>query len=155
MSLHKKTDKELMNLLHNTMIHPDRDRAEAKKSEVYKVWSWRNKSFSSGHKLPTMPWDGVLSAFGYRVGDHGISSASRRQLILNHIIEAPIPPVKNPQYLRDWGLPSSIKRKRKLKNTLKALYKGTSKRSTNRDISYEKAIKHWKEDLDYVTQKCA
>lgn len=152
MPLHSKTDKELMVLLHNTMNHSDRERANAKKDEVYKIWSFRNKLFTSGKKINAHPWDGVLSAFGYHVGDNGINETEKRHKILNHVLEAPIPPVRDPSYVKEWGKPNSRKRIIKLERTLIGLYKGFSKIRTNRQISYERAINQWKLDLQYIRE---
>ena len=154
MSLQNKTDKQLMNLLHNTMTHPDRDRANAAKNAVYEIWSKRNTRFSRGLETRVMPWDGVLSAFGYHVGDSGISSSRKRQSILEHILEAPIPPVKDPAYPREWGKPMSKARKTKLKNALKGLHYGCSQRSDNDQLSYSRAMSHWQSDLEYLERLC-
>ena len=152
MPLHSRTDKELMTLLHNTMNHCDQKRALDKKREVYKIWSFRNELFTSGTRLNVHPWDGVLSAFGYHVGDNGINDTKKRHKILDHVLEAPIPPVRDPAYVKEWGKPNSRKRIRKLERTLIGLYKGFSKIKTNRQISYERAINQWKMDLQYIRQ---
>ena len=76
MPLENRTNQQLMTMLHNTISHEDRARALAAKNRIYAVWAQRNQKFISGEEVEMMDADGVLSAFGYHVGDNGITNAT-------------------------------------------------------------------------------
>lgn len=144
-----------MKLLHNIINHHDKERAMAAKHELYAEWSRRNQLLCAGTDITIAFHDGVLKAFGYGVGDDGITSASKRQVILEHVLEAPIPPVQNVGYTREWGTPNSTKRKTKLLNALKGLISGRERMKSYYQSSYARAIGQWQEDLNYLSARCA
>ena len=150
MPLEHKTSEDLMKMLHNIIRRQNESVAQEKKVILYNEWSNRNESFLNGRNIKIMSADGVLSAFGYRVGDGGVTKASRRQSILKHIMEAPIPPIVSVEYTKAWGKPNTSLRKKKLLKTLKGFIYGVKQRSSYAQHSYERAVSHWKQDLDYI-----
>ncbi len=149
-NLHMRTNEQLMTMLHNIMAHRDRSRAEAAKRHLYNEWERRNQVFCSGQNMSLMDGDGVLSAFRYHVGDSGITNATKRQLILDHILEAPIPPVVDRKYTMKWGNPNSPERKKRLIRTLKGLVSGVNKKTSYNQDSLSRAKSHWQEDIAYL-----
>lgn len=150
MNLQNCTNEQLMTMLHNVINHSDKATANARKTQLFSVWELRNKAFCAGQSIETISGDGVLSAFRYRVGDGGITKASKRHMILDHIIEAPIPPVVDREYTLKWGQPNSPKRKKRLIRTLKGLVSGIAKRTAHNQDSLSRAKSHWLEDIAYL-----
>jgi len=148
-----KTDQELMKLLHNIMANTNSAHAgiaHVRKHAVFDEWSFRSEHYKCGVDLKVMPADGVLSAFGYRVGDYGIRDSSKRHRILLLILEAPIPPINDPEYVQSWGAPKSIERINKLSRTLRGLIYGAKNRSKNGVASYANALAQWESDLAII-----
>ena len=154
MSLKTKNDKELMTLLHNAINYPDQEKGMAAKRRVYAEWDRRNRLFCGGSNIPITFRDGVLKAFGYGVGDDGITRAAKRHVILDHVLEVPIPPVKDKWYTLEWGQPNSNKRKAKLLTTLKGLINSRESMASYHQPSYSRAISQWKDDLNYIWARC-
>jgi len=150
MPLYNRTNEQLMTMLHNVMNHSDRAKADARKIQLYNVWKLRNEAFCSGERVNLMPGDGVLSAFRYRVGDGGITRASKRQLILDYILEAPIPPIVDREYTKKWGQPNSFTRMNKLIRTLKGLVAGVNNKQAYNQDSFARAKSHWEQDIAYL-----
>ena len=155
MPFRNKSDRDLMKLLHNAINHPDKERAMAAKQQVYSEWARRNHLLCTGADIPITFCDGVLKAFGYGVGDDGITRAAKRHVILDHVLEAPIPPVMDVSYTREWGEPNSTKRRTKLLRTLKGLISGRERMKSYHQSSYSRAIGQWQEDLNYLSARCA
>lgn len=152
MPMYNHSNEQLMTMLHNIMNHSDRAQANAKKVQLYAVWELRNEAFCSGKNIETLPADGVLSAFRYKVGDGGITNAAKRQLILDYILEAPIPPIVDREYTMKWGEPNSPKRKKQLIRTLKGFVSGVKRRNYSRD-QFLRAKTHWEEDIAYLEKQ--
>ena len=150
MPLENRTNQQLMTMLHNTISHEDRPRALAAKNRIYAVWAQRNQKFLSGEEVEMMDADGVLSAFGYHVGDNGITNATKRHVILNHVLEAPIPPIKDKEYTIKWGRPQSIRRAKTLVSTLYGLVQSVRRRNAYNQTQYQRAMTHWQEDIAYL-----
>ena len=142
-------NEDLMTLLHNAINHPNKERAKRVKESVYAVWKKRNQQFCSGKTVKLMQNEGVLSAFRYKVGDGGITSALKRQEILDHLLEAPIPPLVDREYTKKWGAPNTQKRKSTLFQTIKSLAAGARNR-TNTQAAYSRARNHWEADMSYL-----
>ena len=144
MNLQNRSSQELMVMLHNIMRAQDTAAAKTRKKILYQELANRNRALCSGKNIDVMPSDGALSAFGYHVGDGGITRAEQRQLILTYLLEAPMPPVVDRDYTQSWGLPnSSISRKEKLLRTLKGLASGVKNRGAyGRTISYARGHYH-------------
>ena len=150
MNLQNRSSQELMVMLHNIMRAQDTDAAKTRKKILYQELANRNRALCSGQNIDVMPSDGALSAFGYHVGDRGITKAEQRQLILTYLLEAPMPPVVDREYTKSWGSPNSLSRKEKLLKTLKGLASGAKKRRAHERDSYERALSHWEQDIKYV-----
>ena len=149
MNVQHHTNESLMTMLHNAINHPNKAKAELTKTQVYAEWKKRNELFCSGSDVEIMPGEGLLSAFRYRVGDGGVTNASKRQQILNHVLDAPVPPLVDRQYTKKWGSPNSRKRKSTLLQTIKRLASGAGKR-TSTQASYSRARSHWEADMMYL-----
>lgn len=145
-----KTDSELMKLLQNADQHTNKKRGDEAKFWIFKTWEHRGRLFQEGSIEVSLAADGVLSAFGYRVGDFGIKDPCERQRILNLILEANLPPVREPAYVSEWGLPRSSIRKRKLVKVLLGLKYGASRTSGNHLAARQNAISAWQSDIQYL-----
>ena len=150
MNLQNRSSQELMVMLHNIMRAQDTDAAKTRKKILYQELANRNRALCSGKNIDVMPSDGALSAFGYHVGDGGITRAEQRQLILTYLLEAPMPPVVDRDYTQSWGLPNSVSRKEKLLRTLKGLASGVRNRGAYAYDRYARALSHWEQDIKYV-----
>jgi hypothetical protein len=89
---------------------------------------------------------GMLSFFEYRVGNHGLSSDERRD-ILDAIFEQELPPVLDPEAMDSWGEPESPERLRRMARSLAFLTRSAKLRE---DMDYDAAIADWEDDLDYL-----
>ena len=86
----------------------------------------------------------MLASFGYRVGHLGRSTPIRRK-ILEYVLEGELPMVHSASYTEEWGEPGSFKRHRKLVRFLENNIKSNEEKPNMR-----LAVKHWKEDLQWV-----
>ena len=153
MDFSNKTYNELMVMLGNitnALNDPESaqhriDRALFLKDKVFQEFSIRTNELRDNRHCPVMAADGVLSAFNYRVGDNGITSAEERLVILKLIIESPIPPINNIEYVEKWGEPCTPKRLRTLQRTISGLIH--NRRRNGRQFRYRRAIGHWENDL--------
>ena len=125
------------------------------KQEIYAIWEARNKQLCSGSTISIVFSGGVLKAFRYGVGDSGISNETERRQILDHVLEAPIPPVKDKSYTLEWGKPRSLKRKEKLIRTLRGLIAAKERMTSYHKSSFNRAVQQWKDDLSYLTSNLA
>jgi hypothetical protein len=89
---------------------------------------------------------GMLSFFEYRVGNHGLSSDERRE-ILDAIFEQELPPVLDPEVMGTWGEPETPERLRRMARSLAFLTRSAKLRE---DMDYGAAIADWEDDLDYL-----
>ena len=150
--LQRKSNKELIILLHNCIKSSDMKRADNIKQLVFEVLTTRNKKFLSDGSVDVMDADGVLSAFGYHVGDDGIKDDFARQRILRLVLETPIPPILDRNYVAEWGAPSSPERLLKTLAALHGFIGNKRSQSPNRQVSYTRALEHWEKDLKYLEQ---
>ena len=150
--LQRKSNKELIILLHNCIKSSDMKRADNIKQLVFEVLTTRNKKFLSDGSIDVMDADGVLSAFGYHVGDDGIKDDFARQRILRLVLETPIPPILDRNYVAEWGAPSSPERLLKTLAALHGFIGNKRSQSPNRQVSYTRALEHWEKDLKYLEQ---
>lgn len=150
-NLQDKTNEQLMTLLHNIMRHSNEDRARIAKEKLYTEWHKRNKAFTSGRATSVMAAEGVLSAFRYHVGDGGVTDDKKRQQILDHVLEAPIPPIVSEDYTKKWGAPNSHARKKTLLRTLHGFISGVNHRGEYSRDRLGRAKSHWQQDIAYVT----
>ena len=153
MDLSNKACEELIVLLENTinvLNNPRSDQSRINKAfflkdKVFQEFSSRTNELRRNMRHPVMKADGVLSAFNYHVGDGGITCAKKRLEILKLIIESPIPPIKDIQYVEKWGEPRTAKRLKVLQRTLDGFIHYFS-RNTNA-FQFRRAISHWEHDL--------
>lgn len=131
-------------------IEKEWKRRGAKPPKPEDFFEWPKSDAAGGDgRLSASGWvtEGVLSYMGYRVGNtNGLSSDIRRR-ILELIFEGELPPVFEPQYLREWGKPSSATRLKKMAETLAALSRNAKRKKS---AQMRSAIKSWDQDLNFL-----
>ena len=93
---------------------------------------------------------GMLSYLGYRVGATNGVTPGIRQQILDLCFGAALPPLNGLGYMRDWGLPGTPRRLRKLANEL-ASFARNGKRKRAANLAH--AVADWEADLDYLYRR--
>lgn len=89
---------------------------------------------------------GMLSYFGYHVGQQGLS-VSRRLPILERLLKADLDDKAFDQvYVKEWGRPASHKRLMKMARTIAALCRNAKRSPSN----FDQAISDWESDLKYL-----
>lgn len=146
----EKSDERLITWLHNADKRPGNEKAGEVAFHINLIWLKRRLEFEAGRIQPSLEADGVLSAFGYKVGDFGIRDQNERLRILRLILRSELPPIKTPQYLSEWGAPNSRQRETKLKGVLIALIQSAKKRGSTTKNRYANACKAWGSDLAHV-----
>ena len=92
-----------------------------------------------------VPETGLLAALGYRVGSTRGLKPDLRRAILARVYNTDLPLVYSRSYMAQWGEPKSWQRKRKMTNTLVGFIE-----SKNGQSCFEKAVREWSEDLEYL-----
>jgi hypothetical protein len=102
-------------------------------------------SFDAGQ----WPSSGVLSEMDYHVGKNGLAPTARRQ-ILQKVLEAELVATspETEDYVREWGAPRSVERRRKIARCIAGFAAG-ARRKTAADMSA--AIADWESDLEWFT----
>lgn len=91
--------------------------------------------------------EGLLGYLGYRVGaTQGLDDRSRKQ-ILDLVFGSPLPPINGPAYMREWAMPGSSARLRKIAEALASFTRNAKRK---RGASMESAIADWERDLSYL-----
>ncbi len=112
-------------------------------------WRWPMRALPNGGRIPLsvdMPDDGMLSAYGYRVGKHGLPT-SVRQVILERVFKADLHLVHSREYTQQWGAPSSSDRLSKLAWTISSLADNAAR---NASANYSRAVDDWIYDLEWL-----
>lgn len=139
--------EKLITLWHNALSYKNPDEGKIVRDIVEYEWKSREIDLherSNGF----VPETGLLAALGYRVGSTRGLKAELRQAILTRVYNAELPLVFSRSYMAQWGKPKSSQRSRKLTNTLIGLIE-----SKNGQSSFEKAVRDWSEDLEYLQQQ--
>ena len=144
----RKRDEDLMKLLHNASKHRDAELGHHVASQVFAEWRSRSGQFINDPTACSLKADGVLSAFGYRVGEFGVRDSKERLRILKLIFNAEIPPINDPSYVRSWGRPKSQQRKRRLASVIASLIYSTKRKSPGKQFA--NALKDWTGDLQAI-----
>lgn len=113
-------------------------------------FEWPNSAADGGDgRLTGDGWikEGVLSYMGYHVGRTNGLSSDMRQRILELVFEGVLPPVFEPDYLRQWGEPGSASRLKKMAETIAALSRNAKRKKASKMGS---AIKSWDQDLVFL-----
>jgi hypothetical protein len=92
------------------------------------------------------PAEGILSAFGYHVGETNGRPDRVRRLLLDDIFSVHLPPINSRAYMSEWGSPTSAGRLRKIADTLASLTRNEKRRGL------EFAPKQREMDLEYLHQ---
>lgn len=138
--------EKLIKLRHNVLSYNNQEKGEFVRDIVEQEWKtrevdWHEHERSNGF----VPETGLLAALGYRVGSTRGVKVELRQAILSRIYNVELPLVYSRSYMAQWGKPKNWQRKRKLVNTLVGFIK-----SKNGQPCFEKAVREWSEDLEYL-----
>jgi len=148
-----RTDVELLVLLKNCHERFDSNpsRAEEIISLVNKEFKRRQKVACSVPYLFSIRQIGVLKAFGYEVGDGGITDYEKRKFILDVVVNSEIPPIDQgspgefKRLIKSWGDPQSRLRIRRLINKLERYVHDYGNYKHNK-----RARSHWLQDIAYL-----
>lgn len=147
MDISKFDDNKLLSLFNNVLDHIEKgkrvEEAKSLLSLIEKEWKTR---LDKGKKS-VRPNVGMLQTIGYKVGNDGLSQ-SKREIMLDHIIQIQLPFCQSPSYMEEWGHPNSKKRYTKLVNVLNQLI--FKKQNI---LGFDVAVGDWKKDLSYVKEK--
>lgn len=136
--------EKLITLWHNALSYNNSDKGNLVRDIVEQEWTTREVDLherSNGF----VPETGLLAALGYRVGSTRGLKSELRQEILKRVYNAELPLVYSRTYMAQWGKPNSSHRKRKLVNTLVGFIE-----SKNGQRCFEKAVRDWTEDLEFL-----
>lgn len=145
MNIETMSDEELLKLYNNCQAaiennKPNKARAEEILEQLMAVWQKRDKADS--------PETGLLKTMGYRVGNGGLPTRKRWD-VLDRIMSTPqLPFVGSPAYMKEWGGPNSATRYRKLHRVI-VIQRSSASHKDGR----EKACADWSEDLDYLERE--
>jgi hypothetical protein len=153
-----KTDAELLVLLKNCHERFDRNPsgAEIIISSVNYEFKRRQKVACSIPYLFTIRQVGVLKAFGYEVGDKGITVDKKRQFILDVVVKSEIPPIDQgspiefKRLVKSWADPKTRGRIRRLINKLEHYVHEYGNYRYN-----QRARNHWLRDIEYLETKAS
>ena len=152
MKLFDKTDKELITLYKNCdRLKNERKNALTLMKEIEKEWGKRLSDVRKGEYMFSIADEGMLSAFGYHVGDFGLNNNETRKYLLDIIVNCEyLPPIfcETRNYTFQWGKAKSSKRINKLLNVL-----GGLKYAHKNKASLKNAVKHWDCDYEFITNK--
>lgn len=93
---------------------------------------------------------GMLSFFGYKVGEEGVVTSERRNILDKLFVERALPQLNSHEYVKEWGLPRTATRLRKMAESLAAFCRN-AKRRTSAQMS--KSIDDWEADLAWLKAK--
>lgn len=88
--------------------------------------------------------EGVLGYLGYAVGERSALTQAQRQAILSRIFQMHLPPIESPSYMKEWAIPGSATRLKKMANSI-ASFARQAKRRRNADM--REAVQSWESDL--------
>lgn len=111
-------------------------------------WPSTDAPAGTGQLETGWPEKGLLSLLGYRVGVKGLPQPERQE-ILDAVYREELPPVDSPEYMAEWGRPSTALRLQKLAESIAALTRNAKRRSA--DTS--NAVEDWEVDLDYLRRE--
>ncbi len=107
----------------------------------------RVSSARVGRYKASTPEEGVLDAYGYKVGKSGLKDFARRKR-LDAIMSEELPLVGSPAHMVEWGSPFSPQRYRKLHRVIQVNISSHKYRD-----NLEVAVADWEEDLDYLERE--
>ncbi|MGO8224445.1 hypothetical protein [Rhizobium ruizarguesonis] len=90
------------------------------------------------------PEDGILSFFGYQVGQSSQITSSTRYAILDRVFRIVLPPILPGSHMALWGMPNSRRRLQKMAEAIAAFVRNAKRRQ---NPSYDRAIGDWEYDL--------
>jgi len=144
------SDDELLNLFNNALNLIDKGKNIEKAHQVIGAiqieWKARYEKYKNKMYVADRPQKGILSSLGYAVGENGVSTKRRRQ-ILEYILTGVLPFTGSPAYMAEWGDENSARRYNKLRSVLNSLI------VSNKNKNMHKAIIEWSEDLDYLHKR--
>ncbi|NEJ39513.1 hypothetical protein [Rhizobium ruizarguesonis] len=90
------------------------------------------------------PEDGILSFFGYQVGQSSQITSSTRYAILDRVFRIVLPHILPGSHMALWGMPNSRRRLQKMAEAIAAFVRNAKRRQ---NPSYHRAIGDWEYDL--------
>jgi hypothetical protein len=147
------TDAKLLILLTNCHERFDSNPSKAKKiiTSVNEEFKRRQKIACSVPYLFTIRQVGVLKAFGYEVGDGGVTDDKKRELILDIVVNSEIPPIDQgspiefKMLVKSWAEPMTRVRIRRLIKKLEHYVHEYGNYRYN-----HRARNHWLRDIEYL-----
>lgn len=141
-----KSQTDLIRMLRNATERSQDPRSIELKKAIFEVFEER----LAQERVVDLDEQGILSAFGYRVGHSGERDSVVRRQLLELIYGASLPPILSTNYVRQWGKPKSRQRKSKMIAVLSSLIKGCESRKRTKK-SYGLAASDWRTDLAFVS----
>lgn len=89
---------------------------------------------------------GMLQHLGYKVGHSGMAAYQREEK-LSRVMERPLPPIHDAEYMERWGEPLSKIRLGMLIRSLEAF------KNTKSSKSYNQAVSEWQSDVEFLAEK--
>jgi hypothetical protein len=97
--------------------------------------------------LDESPKVGLLSNMGYHVGITGAHKSERNRILEIVYTASVLPNVDSPEYIKEWGNPASLKRLKKMADTVASSCRN-AKGQTHKDMHV--AINDWESDLAWL-----
>ena len=129
-------------------LQNQRPDALGKMQEIENTWKSRLELVKNNQYEFDIENEGMLAAFGYHVGDFGITDNRVRHKLLDIIMNSKyLPPIhmNTTMYTYEWGLNDIKKRIRKIKR----FFHGEIEAAKNRK-TMKRAVSHWQCDLNYI-----
>jgi hypothetical protein len=120
---------------------------QAENNEHFKWRAIRTPAGLERIGVISSPSEGMLSAFGYHVGQVKGRAQRFRWFLLDDIFTSVLLPINGPDYMRKWGHPNSATRLKQLNLTLAML--GTNERGRGLEL----APSQRESDLEYLYKK--
>lgn len=93
---------------------------------------------------------GMLGYLGYHVGRTSDLTALQRTLLLSRILDMKLPPLNSVEYMKQWNLPQSSARLKKMAETIASFTRNAKRRRHDR---LAMAIREWEDDLSCLREK--
>ena len=91
----------------------------------------------------------MLSYLGYHVGRTSELTAQQRTAILGRAFGMRLPPLNGVEYMKQWALPKSSGRLKKMAETIASFARNAKRRRHDR---LAVAVEHWEHDLSYLRE---
>jgi len=142
---------DLLNVLHSLEENKEVEEAKKIRDNISDEWGRRNTELilanndKEGYIIDEdkEKGTGMLTAFRYHVGQEGLNVQKRRS-ILDYILNYNLPPVRSKKYMKDWHLPGTLVRHKRLIRSLRPLINRAKKKRMT------VALSAWTSDEEYL-----